>query len=619
MLKVYYCENCKKTMFISREIDTTCRRCSVPMKKLHISYEDFGQLNAEERDALIKKEMMQADLVVLGTIFTGEGTVKEAMAIKDGKIFYVGNKKDIQVMIGEKTKVIEPKGLVLPAFTEGHAHVTSTYEVYWGAVLYEGESKDDYVQIFKEYLKEHPETTFLMGRGFRNGVFEEPGPQAWMLDEVSKEIPIAAIGEDAHSLWVNTKALEMAGIGRNTKDVPGGVVVRYEDGRPTGWFKEAADYLMQPILPVFQLDKLKEVILHYQKLALDNGILHVFEPMLNPQREYDVCVRAYEELAKEEKLILDYQVGYTIYPTEDIDERLNQIMEYRARAQEIGNEHYKLNTIKLFIDGVLECHTAFLREPYEDCPDTCGEPLWTQERLNEVVAKAEANGFQVHMHTIGDGAIGMAIEAFKTVKETAGNTDTSMTAKAGREVDGDFDKNGHAPHIITHVQVVGEKQFKQLAELEITIVVNPYWHIKDPVYFDELEEPYIGTKRAENEYPVASFLNAGCVVSQASDFPVTYPAELMMSLHNMVNREHPKFDTKEPLNPKEAISVEQALAVMTINGAKQLGLEGVTGSLKEGKHADFVILDKNLLTIEPSQLYTAKVQQIYRKGCCVKK
>lgn len=618
MLKVYCCSNCNKTMYISRETDITCRICSGQMFKLDTSYEEFAVLTEMQREAFIKKEIMYADYVVTGTIFTGEGSIQDAMAVKNGRIVYVGNKRDVQHRIGKKTKLIEAKGMVLPGFTEGHAHVTSAYDVLNYAALYKGETQEEYLEIMKEFLRKHPDTEFLMCRGYRNGVFDENGPRAVMLDEVSTEIPIVAIGEDAHSMWVNTKALELAGIDENTQEMPGGEIVRYQNAKPSGWLKEAADSLIQPILPRLELEKIKEAILYYQKLAITNGITHVFEPMLNPQRDYEVCIRAYEELAREKKLLLNYQTGYTVYPGDDVNRAVRQAVEYRDRANAIGSDRYSLNTIKLFIDGVLEGHTAYLTEPYADrrndsgiseagfcsmlAPVTnqspCGRPLWTQEQLNEAVLMAAGEQFQIHIHTIGDGAVDMAVQAFLAAE------------KAGY-------KPEH-PHAVTHVQVVTEHQFAQLAELGIVVVVNPYWHFRDTLYFDRLEMPYLGKERAEKEYPVASFVKAGCIVSQASDFPITIPADSMNSLHLMVNRREPGCDGIRPLNAKEALSVEQALTVMTVNGAKQGGIEDYTGSLKEGKDADFVILDKNLLTTEPSQLYTAKVQQVFIKGNCIK-
>ena len=540
-----------------------------------------------------------ADYVIYGCIFTGEGTIEQAMAVKGKKILYVGSCEGVSSFIGGETRILrEENGLILPGMTEGHAHVTSMYEILNYAPLYKGESVEEYIQIYKEFFKEHPQSRVLMGRGYRNGVFEEPGPQACMLDEISREIPIIAIGEDAHSMWVSSKALEMAGIDQDTAEVFGGEIVRYENGTPTGWLKEAADVLMVPLLPKLELNKVKQAVLRYQEEALAQGITHVFEPMLNPQRDYEVCVRAYEELAEEGKLLLQYQVGYMLYPSDDIDQGIERACEYRERARAVGSSRYSLNTIKIFIDGVLEGHTAYLQEPYVDRPDSCGEPLWTQERCNEVVKKAVLNQFQVHIHTIGDGALQMAIQAFRAAKE------------AGYVIS--------IPHAVTHVQIVGEHQFAELAKLGVCVVVNPYWHTRDSLYYEKLEKPYLGLERAEKEYPVCSFIKAGCLLTQASDFPVTIPAMVMNSLHIMVNRGEHKYGPFEPLNPSEALTVEEALMVLTTNGAKQGGLEQSCGTLTAGKDADFVIFDKNLLTIEPSQLYTAKVKHIFIQGKYIK-
>ena len=549
---------------------------------------------------------MEADLVVTGNIFTGEGTLEEALAVKGGRIVYVGNWAGVQPYIGGQTDVrVVTDGMVLPGMTEGHAHVTSTYEILNYAPLYQGESVEDYVRIFRQYQREHPQEEVLMGRGYKNGVFGAAGPNAAVLDQVSTELPVVAIGEDAHSVWINTKAMELIGLDKTNREVPHGEIVRASDGQPTGWLKEAADGLVRPILPPLECEKVKEAILHYQKLAMANGITHVFEPMLNLQRDYETCLRAYRELAEENRLLLCFQVGYMLYPGGDIDEGIRRAVQYRREAQAAGSSRFSMNTIKLFIDGVLEGHTAYLKQPYAD-DGSMGEPFWTQERCREAVCKASEQGFQVHIHTIGDGALEIAIEAFRAA---AGIKETNVGSQAARA-----GARSVLPHAVTHVQVVSEHQFEQLAELGVAVVVNPYWHTRDELYFEQIEKPYLGAERAEREYPVASFLRAGCLVAQASDFPVTIPADVMMGLHIMVNRGEPMCGTSEPLNRKEALSVEEALTVLTLNGAKQGGLEASMGSIRVGKDADFVILDKNLLTIPPSQLYTARVKNIFIQG-----
>lgn len=537
---------------------------------------------------------MQADIIVTGTIFTGEGTIEEALAVKDKKFIYVGDKDGAKLFKGADTKVIEAQGLVLPGFTEGHAHVTNTYEILNYAHLYKGSTKEEYIEIFKEFLKAHPKNQVVVGRGYRNGAFGENGPDKTMLDEVSTKIPIIAIGEDAHSTWVNSKAMELAGLNKESISPENGEIVRDADGEPTGWLKEGADALVRSVLPKLTCDKIKEAILFYQKIAMTNGVTHVFEPMFNPQKEYDVCCQAYEELAGSGELRICVQTGYTIYPQDDIEEGIGKAALYRERAEKIGSDRYALDTIKIFIDGVLEGHTAYLLEPYEDQPGDCGKPLWTTKRCNEVVKKAVENGFRVHIHTIGDGALQMAIEAFEEAKDSV--------------------KGVKMPFAVTHVQVVKEEQFTKLAKLGVAVVVNPYWHTRDELYYDRLELPFLGKERAEREYPVASFVEAGCVVSQASDFPVTIPADVMTGLHIMVHRGEHKYGDFIPLNPKEAVTLEQALEILTINGAKQGGLEEKMGSITLGKDADFVILDKNILTRDYKKLYTSKVKKLFIQG-----
>lgn len=537
---------------------------------------------------------MQADIIVTGTIFTGEGTIEEALAIKEKKFIYVGDRAGAETLKGAGTEVIAAQGLVLPGFTEGHAHVTNTYEILNYAHLYKGRTREEYVEIFKEFLKAHPDNEVVVGRGYRNGAFGEMGPDKSMLDEVSTEIPIIAIGEDAHSTWVNTRAMELAGLDKNSVSPENGEIVRDADGEPTGWLKEGADALIRSVLPRLTCEKIKEAILFYQKIAMYNGITHVFEPMFNPQKEYDVCCQAYEELAKSGELRICVQTGYTIYPQDDIEEEIGKAAIYRHRAQKIGSDRYCMDTIKIFIDGVLEGHTAYLSEPYQDKPGDCGSPLWTRERCNEVVKKAVESGFRVHIHTIGDGALQMAIEAFEGAKS--------------------YVKALKMPFAVTHVQVVREEQFKKLAELGVAVVVNPYWHTRDALYYDRLELPFLGKERAEKEYPVASFVKAGCVVSQASDFPVTIPMETMTGLHILVHRGEHQYGEFQPLNPGEAVTLEQALEIFTINGARQGGLEEKMGSIMSGKDADFMILDKKILTMDCKKLYTSMVKKIFIQG-----
>ncbi len=265
----------------------------------------------------------------------------------------------------------------------------------------------------------------------------------------------------------------------------------------------------------------------------------------------------------------------------------------RVRAQLAAYDKVQMNTIKLFVDGVVEGHTAYLREEYADAPGDYGEPTYTQEEMNDRVERSLEKGFDIHTHAIGDAAIDEALNAYER-------------AQVKQEMD--------YRNAITHLQVMVPEHVKRMKELNVVAVTNPYWHFKNPVYYDALEVPFLGAERASKEYYMASMKNAGIVMSQASDFPVTVPPRTMDALHIMVNRKEPGKTDMEPLGEEEELTVEEALQVLTIGGAYQNRLEGKKGSLEAGKDADFVVLDKDVLTLPKEELYTAEVKETYIAG-----
>lgn len=231
----------------------------------------------------------------------------------------------------------------------------------------------------------------------------------------------------------------------------------------------------------------------------------------------------------------------------------------------------------------MEAHTAFLKEEYADAPGDFGESLYTQDTLNKLVARAVKEGYIVHTHAIGDAALDYILNAYEHAEKGTGILNNR--------------------NAVTHLQVVKEDQINRMKQLNIVAVVNPYWHFKDLNYYNKLEVPFLGQKRADKQYPVASFIKKGVVTSQASDWPVTVPASTMCSLHLMVNRTEPGNKQMEPLNPSEKISVAEALLVLTKNGAFENCLEKKKGTISVGKDADFVILDQDVLSIDTSNMY----------------
>ena len=538
---------------------------------------------------------MTADLIVYGKIYTADSkrSLAQAMAVADGKIIYVGDRAGSERYAGENTQVIEhDKGLVIPGMTEVHAHISSTTEIVYGVSLANKESTDDYVTAIKDYMASHPDEKVVSGSGFENGVFGSLGPTADILDDISTDVPMVMISEDHHSYWVNSKAMELVGIDETTAEVPNGVIVRYPGtSRPTGWFKEMAGNLFSAVLPEMTADNFAHAIECYQDIALSNGITIAFEPMFDKKQNYDRRFAGYAKLNSEGKLKVTFRVGYTLEPVDDEDYVFAELAKYHEKFRYVPK--IQVNTLKIFADGVVEGHTAFLRDDYADAPRDKGEPMLSQERTNAAVKRALDAGYDVHAHAIGDAAIDEVLNAYEY-----GQTETDRDYR----------------NAITHLQVMVPEHVDRMKSLGVVAVTNPYWHFRNRVYYDTLEKPFLGEERASKEYYMRSITDAGIVTSCASDFPVTVPPRTMDALHLMVNRKQPGHPEMEEMGAGETISVEDGLQVLTYGGAYQNRLEKTKGSLEAGKDADFVLLDSDVLTIPKEDIYKTQVTATYICG-----
>lgn len=538
---------------------------------------------------------MKADLIVYGKIATVDrkNSIAEAFAVKDGKIIACGAKESCIGLRGPETDVLEKKeGLVIPGMTEGHAHATGSGALIFGVSLFGMTTVKEYLQAIEKYINAHPEQTVVTGRGFLNGAFQAIGPTAALLDSISRDRTVIIQDFNGHTCWANSKALSRAGIAEDTEDPLNGIIVRYPGtSRPTGWLKETAADLVQALIPPYTLKEYKEALLYYQKMQLRNGITISFEPVFSRGGDNELRFRAYHELEAEGKLLITMRAANTIYPDDDPD----KVLETMERLKSSYNgKKFRMIALKIFIDGVAEGHTAFLREDYADTPGKRSHSMYPQEKLDRIVEKAMRRGYIVHTHAIGDAAVDCILDAYE---------------KGGKMCGGPAKRNA-----VTHLQILHADQIARMARLHVVAVPNPYWHWKDPVLFYKCEIPYLGKERAEKEYPLKSLLDAGIVTAQASDYPVTVPPRAIDSLHFMMNRKKPGEERSDALGAEECVSVEEGLRVLTWNGAYENALEEEKGSLEVGKDADFVILDRDILTAEKEDIYKAKVVQTYIGG-----
>lgn len=340
-------------------------------------------------------------------------------------------------------------------------------------------------------------------------------------------------------------------------------------------------------------DTYEEAILYYQNIGLSYGITNTFEPMLSHTKDEQIRFDAYGALEEKGKLKISFRVAPTLNPGDDADEFFEMIGKLHKRFE--GHDKMQVNTVKFFMDGVVDGHTAVLREPYQLEPLDCGPIMFEQEELNSQVTRALKEGYRVHMHAIGDAAIDEALNAYEIAQNAVPNREHR--------------------NAITHLQVCAPDHPKRMADLNVVAVVNPYWHYETPLY-EPLELPFLGKERAEHMYYVGEFLRAGVHMSQASDFPVTVPPDTMFSLHMMVNRMDPET-SKEPYFPEQCISIEDAIDILTMGGAYENDLEKQKGSITVGKDADFVCLDQDILTIPKETIYQTHVKETWIQGECV--
>jgi predicted amidohydrolase YtcJ len=533
-----------------------------------------------------------ADLVFTnGVVYTVDSlnTKVEAVAIKDKSIIFVGNNDGVQNYIGDNTKVINLNGkMLLPGFIDAHCHSISSYRYFFEMNLYGLKTYNEIQFAIKKYLSEHPDAKYVKGRGWSNTNFPKNGPDKKMLDEVVKEIPVSFSSEDGHSKWVNSKTLELAGINNSTKNPDGGIIERYPGtNEPNGTLRESAADLVYDIFPVYNVEELMNGLEKYQEMVLAFGITTVHDAYLDAGSNE---TEAFRTLEKNDKLKMRFRASLYIDPGKSV-EQIQSLIDERKKN---NGELFQTNSAKIFVDGVVEGSTAYLKQPYEHQPKNYGELLWDIDSLNKMCSALDKNNFQIHVHSIGDAATSVTLYAFAFAEFQNGKRDSRNS--------------------ITHLQLVDKSDIKKFKELGVIALPQPYWFSKDDYYYN-IQVPYLGQKRADEEYPMKSFFDEGVIVASSSDYPVTIPCNPLEAIQFGITRS--EFNTTEPkeiLWPEERVTLEQMIRSFTLNGAYANFLEKETGSIEVGKKADMIVLDKNLFEIPVTEIHNVKVLMTLFEG-----
>lgn len=548
-----------------------------------------------------------------GKVWTGDPAqpAAQAIAVKGHRILYVGSNMGAARYYGPRTTLVDLRGRrVLPGFIDAHMHASSAVRLILSVDLYALNSVTDYLDAVAEFAAAHPDLPAILGSGWSNTVVPGIGPLASDLDSVVSDRPVAIQSQDYHSLWVNSKALELAGIDGSTPDPVGGKIERLPDsvspenpyGIPSGTLRESAMDLVTAVLPDYTVDQYKQGLRYFQRrVAGPLGITGVYDPLLGIGSN---AVQAYEELAAAGRLTLRVRGALSLEPGDDLATWLPA-----AQAERAKHTHalFRTEAVKFFADGVVEGHTAWLKEPYADAeeyagdPDYAGFPLWDDDALADAFTAVDAAGFQIHVHAIGDAATTQVLDALAVARQRNGAHDW----RPG----------------ITHLQLVDPADYERFAELGVTAVPQPYWFVKDD-YYTYLQVPYLGLPRADYEYPMKSFFDHGVLVASASDFPVTIPPDPLDAIQTGVMRWFPGLVWEYPpppslegvLWPEERVTVAQMVRSFTRNAARACFTDRVCGVLKKGMSADFIVLSRDIFRCPPADIGTAEVLRTVFRG-----
>jgi predicted amidohydrolase YtcJ len=516
----------------------------------------------------------------------------DSVAVKGDAITFVGSSEDVEAQIGSGTEIVDLEGkMVLPGFVDAHAHPSYAMDLVGNISLYPLDSIGEYQQEITKFVQTHPAKPYFRGSGWADTHFPNLGPSKEILDAIIPDRPISLISYDGHSMWVNTRTLQMAQITKDTPDPEGGRIERDpQTGEPSGTLRETAFKLVEEVIPDYTLEERMNALLAYQDMAARAGITLTHDAMLDPQ-----SIQAFYKLVEEGRLKIRFRGAITMHPDRPLDGQIETIR--MARENDI-HPFFHINAAKIFVDGVVEGGTAYLFEPYAHKPEYHGEPIWEPELLNTAAAALDGQGIQIHFHVIGDAAARITLDALEQARQTNGKRDSR--------------------HLITHLQLVESEDILRFKHLGVIAVPQPFWFKIDD-YYHELALPYLGKERAGRQYPMQSFIDTGVVIASASDFPVTIPFDPVIAIQIGMTRASVVEPSDQVLWPQERVGLDEMLKSFTYNGAYANFLENHTGSLEVGKQADLIVLDQNLFEMPPEEIASTQVlltlvngQAVYR-------
>lgn len=516
-----------------------------------------------------------ADLVVENaTIYTVDKTKPSAnsLAIKDGKFIAVGG--DMKKHIGPKTQRIDAKGAaVIPGLIDAHVHMRGLGDMLETFDMRFTKTREEVAQIVKRAADKLPAGEWVRGRNWDQTNWGGEFPNADDISKVVNDRPVYLTRVDGHAGWANRKALEIAGVTKETQDPPGGQIIRDASGNPTGVLIDRAQGLVTRKIPALTYDQVKRRLKLAGAAAAKLGLTGVHDAGIGLQ-ERD----AYRELIKENSLPV--RVYAMIGGTGELWQ------EYSKSGPEIGS-HLTVRSVKLYADGALGSRGAALWQPYSDDKSISGLMVTTKETLEDQIKEVAAKNFQVCTHAIGDKANSIVLNAFAQVLK--GKNDRRFR--------------------VEHSQVVALPDFKLFQDYNIVASMQATHATSDMRW----AEKRLGPDRIAGAYAWRRYLKMGIPLANGSDFPVEDPNPLYGFYATFTRQDHTGYP-EGGWQPDQRLTREESLESFTLTPAYAAFEEKQKGSITVGKLADFLILEKDIMKIAPKEVLTTKITSTYLGG-----
>ncbi|MBD8136162.1 amidohydrolase [Bacillus sp. CFBP 13597] len=533
----------------------------------------------------------KADIVLSSdAIFTGltHEPTSGAIAILGDKILSVGSKGEIEPFIGSGTKVFNyGNQLIMPGFHDFHLHIMFSALSLSSINLFEARSAQEVAAKVLEFSKECPEEGWIIGMQWDAGYWhDKQEPHYRILDAVIPDRPVVLFHAEGHYTWVNSKAMELAGVTEEIRDPDFGRYERDKNGLLTGiLYEDAQQIVLKEALRLTQ-NKKETILKEFLRLLTQYGITSVndlFAPIDDFLQDYDL----FEKLDKQGELTTRFHI------TPELDGNLDKAQILRNKYV---SKKLQFSGLKQFVDGTVTGHTAYFLKPYSDQLDICGHPALDPEVLIDRVVKADELGFRIRFHAIGDAAIRLALDAFEEAVRKNGKRDSR--------------------HTVEHIEVIDSDDIERFSKLGVIASMQPDHMAASS---REVYSSIIGPEREKNVFLTKSLLNTGASLALGTDFPVSISLNPMRQIYTAITRVDSSGDPQNTWHPEQKLTLAEALQAYTYGSAHGCFREHELGTIEEGKLADLVVLDRNLFDIPESEVLETKVELTINDGKVVYK